>query len=479
MSNIDFNDSKEKYSSIKSPLDLDINIEAGMKSGKRHRKMRSRAPIYSFFAIILTFAISINTSVAFAEAIKDIPILKDIADMLMVNEGIKYALKEGYIQDVNETVEIDGVKVTVTRVIGDYSQLIIGYKIEGDSLNKDTLYGFDNFNIFTKDGDPIGGLICYNTGDYSADGLTPLPGEAYISIENIQVDELPKELIFTFVDIVNKDKSFESKDYTLADTETSIPIELTDKIINVQPEVYPLNKSVVLGDKTLIIKEMRIYPMTTELILNHEVSENFLFEGLDNCYLQDEEGRTFGQYLGTSRGDDTEYTLTFNGGAYGKSKELTLYTGGMFYDPKEGRNLVVDLKNKTLVDGSQYGVELTSIRNYTEYSVTDSVLGEGTTHESWNIGEAEPSTDNPSENLVYKGMEISFKALPDYGITMISLNHPNSNRASMSSYIDENNTVEAALYFEELQLKDDIITISMDGLYSNRNKTEGFTVKLK
>lgn len=479
MNNIDFNESKEKYDSIKLPLDLNINIEAGMKSGQRHRKIKNMAPLCSFMSILLAFAITINTSVAFAEAVNDIPILKDIAEVLMVNDGIKYALKEGYIQDINKTVEVDGVKVTITRIIGDYSQLIIGYKIEGKSLNKDSFYGFDTFNIFTEDGDQIGGVISYEPGDYSADGLKPLKGENYISIENIQIEKLPKNLIFNFVDVVNMNKSFESNDYTIVDTESSIQIELTDKIMNVQPEIYPLNKSVNLGDKTLMIKEMRVYPMSTELIINYEVGDDAVFGALDNCYLQDEKGRTFGQYLGTGSIDNNEYTLTFNGGAYGKSKELTLYSSGMFYNPKEGRQLVVDLKNKTLVHGGQYGIKLTNIKNYKEYKATDEILGEGTTEESWNIDEAEPLSDNSNENLVSKGVEIGFKALPGYGITMMSLSHPDSTRSSMSSYIDKNTPVEAYLYFDELQADDDMITISMDFLHSNRNKTEGFSIKLK
>lgn len=483
MSNINFNESKEKYNSIKSPLDLNINIETGMKSGKRHRKIKARAPLYSFFAILLAFTITINTSVAFAEAVKDIPILKDIAEILRVNDGIKYALKEGYIQDINKTVEVDGVKVTITRIIGDYSQLIIGYKIEGKSLSKDDLYGFDYFNILTEDGEPIGGLISHEYRDYSADGLKPLPGESYISIGNVKVEKLPKDLVITFADIVNMNKSFGSTDYTVVDTEySSIEIELTDKIMNVQPEIYPLNKSVNLGDETLMIKEMRVYPMSTDLIINYEVGDNNVFGGLDNCYLQDEEGRTFGQYLGQNLNDNTEYTLTFNGGAYGKSKELTLYSDGMFYDPKEGRQLVVDLKNKTLIDGGQYGVELIGIKNCDEYKANDEALDEGTSKAVGYAYEGETIVANSHKPLIYDGVEIGFRALPGYGITMMNLSHPNFSSSSMSSYIDENNPVEAYLYFDELQLDDvdnDTITISMDFLHSNRNKTEGFSIKLK
>lgn len=52
------------------------------------------------------------------------------------------------------------------------------------------------------------------------------------------------------------------------------------------------------------------------------------------------------------------------------------------------------------------------------------------------------------------------------GVTMMSLGHPNSNRSSTSSYEDKNYPVEASLYFDELQLKYDTITIFLDALPS-------------
>lgn len=479
LSNIDLNENRGRYDEIKVPLDLNINIEAGMKAGKRYRKVKRTGPLCGFAAVFLAFAISVNTSIAFAEAVKEIPILKDIAEILTVNEGIKYALEEGYIQNINKSVEVDGVKITITRIIGDYSELIIGYTVEGKDINKENFYGFDEVNIFTETGEQVGGFISYEGGDYSEDGLKPLKGESYVSIGNIQVEKLPKNLVFKFIGVINNNRYSSKNGNTIADKEISIPIELNDKIINVLPEIYTLNKSVDLGDKTLTIKEMRVYPMSTELILNYEVGDDQVFGWLDNCYLEDERGRTFGLHSGASPIGDNEYTITFNGGAYGKSKELKLYSSGMYYNPKEGRQLVVDLKNKTLIDGGQYGVELKDIRNYKEYNVNDETLGERTTEESWGIDEEEPKTDNSKENLVYKGVEISFRALPGYGITMMSLGHSNSNRSGMSGYIDEDNPVEAYLYFEKLQLSDDIITISMDALHSERNKTESFSVKLK
>lgn len=92
-------------------------------------------------------------------------------------------------------------------------------------------------------------------------------------------------------------------------------------------------------------------------------------------------------------------------------KKHILYSSGMFYNPKACRQQIVDLKSKTLVASSKYGVQLTDVRYYKKYKISDKILGEGPTQESWDINKVEPATDNSLENLVATSVE----SLPDYG----------------------------------------------------------------
>ncbi|MFR1709376.1 MAG: DUF4179 domain-containing protein [Clostridium sp.] len=466
MSNIDFDKAKVQYNSIEMPNDLDTSLMIGMKSGIRKRKMRSRVPIYSIVVMVIGFVLCINTSVVFAQAMRNIPIIKDFADIVIINEGIKYALKEGYIQTINKSVEIDGIKVTITRVIGDNKQLIFGYTIDGKGINKDDYYGLNEWKIKdTKGNEFMEGILSYGYGDYEKDGLKPLKGEKYFSIESMNVKDIPRELILTFNGIVN--------DGIIASGEREIPIELNEKIVSVEPEIYNVNKNVELGEQNLFIKEMRVYPMGTEVVVSNSVDKENKFGWLDNCYLEDEKGRIFTLSSGTSKGEGSEdYILTFNGGAYSRSKELTLYSKGMFYNPIKERQLIVDVKNQILLQGGEYGLKLEHIKDYKEVRNPD----EDNSYKV--VYSDEENNEGLNEDIIYEAMEVKFTILPPYNIENISISHPDATRSSSSQRSDGTGG-EVSLYFDKYTLKAGKLHIKIDSMYVDKMKTEEFSVRLK
>lgn len=471
LNNIDLEKCKKNFEDIKVPDSLNISIEKGRRKSIKNRRIKSKMPITGAVAVFLTFIILINTSVAVAEAVDNIPVLKNIADMLRVNEGIKFAMEEGYIQEVNKSMEKGGVKITITRIIGDCTKLIIGYTIEGGGLYSDDT----GINITTIDKSRfLNGYISYGgTQNYLSDGLEPLPGEKYITTGNMDMKDLPKEILINFngIEKKNYDNGVEKDKIKVGDF--SIPVELKDKIINVKPEIMAINENINLGDHNLFIKEMRVYPMSTEVIIDAKVGNQDNFGWLDNCYLQDEKGNAFALSSGGDLKENGEYTLTFNGGAYGKSKELTLYTDGMYYDPIEGRNIVVDLINKKLLEGANYGIELVSISKYMMYQEEP-----GSKHYLTVIDEEVDKVQLKDEKQIeFKGIEIKFQAI-DSTIKSMNLSHEKIIRSSSANFEGEY-LAESSIYFDEGDLKEDNISINLNLLQGENNKTEGFSFKLK
>lgn len=471
MNNIDLEKCKKTFEDIKIPDNLNISIEEGKRKALKNRRIKSKMPIAGAVAVFLTFIILINTSVTVAEAVDNIPVLKNIAEMLRVNEGIKFAMEEGYIQEVNKSMEKGGVKITITRIIGDCTKLIIGYTIEGGGLYSDGT----GINITTIDKSQfLNGYIAYGgTRDYSNDGLKPLPGEKYITTGNMDMNDLPKEILINFKGIQKKNYENGIAAELVNVGDFSIPVELKDKIINVKPEILAINENINLGNHNLFIKEMRIYPMSTEVIVDSKVGDKDNFGWLDNCYLQDEKGRAFALTDGGASKETEEYTLTFNGGAYGKVKELTLHTDGMYYDPIAGREIIVDLKNKKLLEGAQYGIELASISKYMMYQEEP-----GSKHYLAAINEEVDKVQLKDERQIeFKGIEIKFEAI-DSSIKSMNLSHEKSGRSSSANY-GGGYLAEASIYFDEGDLKEDTISINLNLLQGENNKTEGFSFKLK
>jgi len=355
LSKIDIEVSKEKYKTIVAPPSLDNSIISGMERAKKRRVLRLFKPIYGAAAVFFLFMFLVNTSVAFAKAVNEVPLIRDLANVVLINPGIKYALEEGYIQDINKSDEKDGIKITITRVIGDNKKLIFGYTVEGFEEKDGQYIGASRISIEDEGGTPFGFLLSGGIGDYKDQGLKPLKNEKYFEIDMSGKDKLPKRINVVFKGIENLNDM--DKKEAFSGTTFKIPIEVKDKILNVEPEIYKVNETVKLENLNLQINEMRIYPMVTEVVINNVVGKDNKFTWLDNAYLEDEKGRIFRLSSGSTSIEGDNYLLRFNGGAFNNSKELTLKTKGMFYQPIEDKFLILDKKSKKLLDDGGYGIE--------------------------------------------------------------------------------------------------------------------------
>lgn len=363
MSKVNLNLNNEKYKAIAAPPQLDDQIAMGIKRAKNHRRNRALKPISGVAAVFFIFMFLVNTSVVFAKAVNDVPVIRNLANVVLINPGIKYALKEGYIQTINKYAESNGIKITVTRVIGDNKKLIFGYIIEGFKEEEGKYIGAGSIKIENENGAPLEVLLTWGAGDYKEQGLKPLANEKYFEIDMSGRDKLPQNINVVFKGIENLNDP--NRKEVFSDTIFKVPVEFKDKILNVEPEIYKVNKIQELGQLKLEVREIRVYPMVTEVVINNEVGKGNKFTWLDNAYLEDEKGNIFRLSSGsTSLGGDN-YLLRFNGGAFNNSKELTLKTLGMYYQPIEDKFLILDKKAQKLIDDGGYGIEYVST-NYKE-----------------------------------------------------------------------------------------------------------------
>lgn len=361
MSKIDINLSKEKYKDIASPQGLDNVIQRGREKALRRRKLRYKRPMWGLVASILGFVILLNTSVAFAKVMSKVPLIRDFANVVLINPGIKYALEEGYIQDINKTCEVDGVKVTLTRIIGDSKRLIFGYLIEGVEEKEGQYISPRTIDIEDENGKQLETFQSHGPGDYSTDGLKPLKNEKYFEVGLGGKDNLPKNINVVFDKIV--DMNNPDREQVLSSTKFSISIEIKDKILQVEPQVYLLNKEVDLDGFEVLIREMRVYPMGTEVVIKRDLGKEQRFTWLKDGYLEDEKENIFRLTSGRNTEDGDQYILNFAGGAYNKSKHLTFKGRGMFYQPKIDREIVIDKSAGRIIEDGGYGIELLSIEN--------------------------------------------------------------------------------------------------------------------
>lgn len=444
MSKINIEASKEKYKTIVAPPALDNSILSGMERAKKRRALRFFKPISGTAAVFILFIFLVNTSVVFAKAVNEVPVIRNFANAVIINPGIKYALKEGYIQNINESAEKDGIKITITRVIGDNKKLIFGYTVEGFEEKEGKFIAVSRISIEDENGTPLETFLSGGIGDYKDQGLKPLKNEKYFEIGMSGKDKLPKRINVVFKGIDNLNDI--GRKEAFSGTTFKIPIELKDKILNVEPEIYEVNKTAKLGDLKLQIDEVRIYPMVTEVVVDYIVGQDNKFTWLDNGYLEDEKGRIFRLSAGSSSLEGDKYLLRFSGGAFNKSKELTLKAMGMFYQPMEDRFLVLDRKTKKLLDDGGYGIEYVTT-NYRE--------------------------GNP---------EFVFKPKADSRIASISLSFRDNTKyrggyTSFTGKDGDQKVEEFGVRIDKEAVDKDVLKFAVS--YINKDKTESFYVKLK
>ena len=70
-----------------------------------------------------------NTSQSFVNATRNIPILNKLTEALNINESIKFAMENDYIQVFDQTVEEDDLKVVVDSMLVDEKSIYVFYNV--------------------------------------------------------------------------------------------------------------------------------------------------------------------------------------------------------------------------------------------------------------------------------------------------------------------------------------------------------------
>lgn len=321
------NTERKKYDSILIPEDLDIYIERGKNQAVKNRRKKFLKPAGIVAAAIILFTVMINTSQQAAEAVNEVPILSSLSSILVINEEIKYALKHDYIQTINKKISIDGTTVTITRIIGDVSKLIVGYTVDNERINameKDS-YTIDRIMVTNDDGSEIFGDTTWGIINYADDGLVPLEGEKYFSIENTREQEIPDDIIISLRNIINSHCKHGETNEVICKGDFDFNIELKKKITEVKPEEYIINKDIETGKGIIHINDVKIYPMSIEINGEAKLLRSYEIFNFPKSYIEDEKGRRYLWERTDTLGNDVK--IVFHGGAFQGNDQMKFFFG--------------------------------------------------------------------------------------------------------------------------------------------------------
>ena len=149
-----FEKEKIAYKDIEIPEDLDFLVSKSIHEGKKkNNKIELIVKIVaaSFISVFLV----LNLIPEFSIVAQSLPIIGKLAELLTIDKGFSNAVEADLVQNIRYENEINGIRLKVSNVVGDYKTIWIeyeieeGYNVEVDLINmneKDKIRAFHTYS---------------------------------------------------------------------------------------------------------------------------------------------------------------------------------------------------------------------------------------------------------------------------------------------------------------------------------------------
>lgn len=373
-----FNKEKIVYKNIEIPEDLDFLVAKSIAEGKKRNK-REAIIFKIVVASFITFIITLNLFPRFSIVAQGLPIIGKLAQLLTIDKGFNNAIDANLIQNIGYEGEVNGIKLKVTNVVGDYKSMWIEYEVEeGYRVEVD----LTDINEQEK----INAFNSQSTEAYGKSGN-------YI---NCKFEKFEQEFLMIF-NVYNNDKSEVLATF-------KVPIRLDNKF-NKEINELPIKNNIIkteIGD--IEIKGINTSKTRTSLTFTLN-SDDYNFVAFDNPVLIDSRGEEYkvsSAYLNFDNNGNN--IIEFEGEI--KSNNIIFKCENIFYDKKYGKKVIVDLKNK-LIQDNEYNTTFESYEDNILKLKTSDVEGINFINETkeYKVDRQGIHTKEVSPNL-YKAYEI-------------------------------------------------------------------------
>ena len=335
---------KKVYDDQSFPVDkIDEAIFSGFNKAKEEpevkNKPRQKKWLLSGLAaamFIIGFLTSIRISPVFASYVSSIPGMEKLVELISDNKGLMLAVENEYVQEINATQEMNGLKVTLDSVIADEKGMVIFQTIE--AKEKQEKFYVNDLKLESADGTELH-LGSYSYGAHQPHGELRKKEMATMDFffeEPLQT----KEFIVTFTVETN---DYEEEFRFLFTLEK--PLKAT--------KIIELNKTVSIEGQKVTIKNIKIYPLrvAVHVVMDPENSKKiFTFEDIR---LVDENGEAWTKVVNGFTAhtiSDNEQILYLQSNYFKEPKKLYLVMNKLQAVDKEDAFVKVDMENERITN---------------------------------------------------------------------------------------------------------------------------------
>jgi len=295
---------KEDYRRLNEKITPDAHLKSSTLAQKRisRRVQKSRiarftaVPAGALASLVIAFILSVNLSPAFASAMEQIPVFRNLAAAVSFSPSLSEAVKQNYVQAIGQEQTVGDITLTIEYVIVDQKQVHVFYTLQSEQY--ENLFATD-ISLLDANGIPLSeytlffarSKLGYFDGDIKQDDLQQW-------IFDFSDAEIPDSLILEcgVFDLFQSDSELD-EDATTAFATTyklvnisdfSIPFSFDSELI-LHSEIIPVNHEFVFDGQSLSITNVEISPTITRV--NFTENENNTARLMSmSCYLIDENG---------------------------------------------------------------------------------------------------------------------------------------------------------------------------------------------
>lgn len=347
-------DIKLKLEQIDLPKELDEVINKSIKRARKRKKINIIRNIATFAAsFMVLFILVVNSSEALAQTLAKVPLLKPLVELVRYDKGLRQALEKGYAISINKSQYDNGIEFTVDGITFDKRRLVIFYTIETEKKFK--YISAKEVKFYDENGKKI--EDCFITSFNSPEDKQTNIKQDMIDIHFVEGAKIPSKLI---IEIKRFELSLDDlNDKEIINGTWRVDIGLNNSKLMVR--AFELNKELEIEDIKVIVKDIKIYPTTCEIKVKFE-GENYKAFSLVKPVLIDEKENIYSLYASSFKEDnENEIIYTFESPYFSNVKDLKLKFDGIYFIPKRDQYLIIDIKNKKILDDSGYNIKLVDI----------------------------------------------------------------------------------------------------------------------
>ncbi|MEK5037406.1 DUF4179 domain-containing protein [Sporosarcina sp. FSL K6-3457] len=327
---------KEEIENASVPQDeLEGAIRQGLQRAQQVAKPVKKRPVVKrgvwavvvAAVLLITFATSIRVSPAFANVVALIPGMEKIVALIQDNKGLQSAIENEYYQPLNQSIEKEGVTLTLDGVIADEQEMIIFYSVKSFNKGEQPLNGHPL--ITDIEGEDIA-IRSSSDALYDIDGK----GLENSSKVNVHFREVINKSGFIFK--VKLESDSQSIDY-------EIPFSLDkEKMPTIR---YPTNETVSIEGQKITIKQIEISPIKVSVHIRVDPANTKEILGYEDFRLVDGKGETWSAItngLTASGIDEYERVYYLQSNYFEQAKGLTLMFNKLQAIDKDEAYVVID-----------------------------------------------------------------------------------------------------------------------------------------